>query len=77
MRSELTDDRRPKFSPDLRLLKWSGKTGQRPKMYSTMMTGYTNDEEFADNKAHRESASCLCPATIPPDPLIRSLNRCR
>ena len=27
------------------LLKWSGKTGQRAKMYPTMKTGYGNDEE--------------------------------
>jgi len=26
-------------------LKWSGKTGQRAKMYPTLKTGYTNDEE--------------------------------
>jgi hypothetical protein len=28
-----------------RPLKWSGKTGQRAKMYPTLKTGYTNDEE--------------------------------
>lgn len=27
------------------ILKWSGKTGQRAKMYPTLKTGYTNDEE--------------------------------
>jgi hypothetical protein len=27
------------------LVKWSGKTGQRAKMYPTLKTGYTNDEE--------------------------------
>jgi hypothetical protein len=27
------------------LLKWSGKTGQRAKMYPTLKTGYTNGEE--------------------------------
>lgn len=27
------------------MLKWSGKTGQRAKMYPTMTTGYRNDEE--------------------------------
>jgi len=27
------------------LLKWSGKVGQPAKMYPTMTTGYTNDEE--------------------------------
>ena len=26
-------------------VKWSGKTGQRAKMYPTLKTGYTNDEE--------------------------------
>ncbi|WP_235851920.1 hypothetical protein [Litorivita pollutaquae] len=26
-------------------LKWSGKTGQRAKMYPTLKTGYTNDQE--------------------------------
>ena len=26
-------------------LKWSGKAGQRAKMYPTLKTGYTNDEE--------------------------------
>jgi len=26
-------------------VKWSGKTGQRAKMYTTLTTGYTNDEE--------------------------------
>ena len=26
-------------------LKWSGKFGQRAKMYPTLKTGYTNDEE--------------------------------
>lgn len=26
-------------------LKWSGKPGQPAKMYPTMTTGYTNDEE--------------------------------
>ena len=26
-------------------MKWSGKTGQRAKMYPTLKTGYTNDEE--------------------------------
>lgn len=26
-------------------LKWSGKTGQRAKMYPTLKTGYRNDEE--------------------------------
>ena len=26
-------------------LKWSGKIGQRAKMYPTLQTGYTNDEE--------------------------------
>ena len=26
-------------------LKWSGKTGQPAKMYPTITTGYTNDEE--------------------------------
>ena len=26
-------------------LKWSGKTGQAAKMYPTLTTGYTNDEE--------------------------------
>jgi hypothetical protein len=29
----------------LRKLKWSGKTGQRAKMYPTLKTGYRNDEE--------------------------------
>jgi TRAP-type uncharacterized transport system fused permease subunit len=29
----------------LLLVKWSGKTGQRAKMYPTLKTGYTNDEE--------------------------------
>ena len=28
-----------------RVLKWSGKIGQHAKMYPTMATGYTNDEE--------------------------------
>ena len=28
-----------------RYLKWSGKTGQRAKMYPTRTTGYTNDQE--------------------------------
>jgi len=30
--------------------KWSGKTGQRTKMYPTRTTGYTNDQEtqFSD-----------------------------
>ena len=28
-----------------RALKWSGKTGQRAKMYPTLKTGYANDEE--------------------------------
>jgi choline-glycine betaine transporter len=27
------------------IAKWSGKTGQRAKMYPTLKTGYTNDEE--------------------------------
>ena len=27
---------------------------------------------FVDDMAHRESASCPCPVTIPPDPLRRS-----
>ena len=26
-------------------VKWSGKTGQRAKMYPTLKTGYTNDQE--------------------------------
>jgi hypothetical protein len=26
-------------------VKWSGETGQRAKMYPTLKTGYTNDEE--------------------------------
>ena len=26
-------------------VKWSGKIGQHAKMYPTMATGYTNDEE--------------------------------
>ncbi|WP_415255876.1 hypothetical protein, partial [Sulfitobacter sp.] len=28
-----------------RFLKWSGKTGQRAKMYPSLKTGYRNDEE--------------------------------
>ena len=27
------------------MVKWSGKTGQRAKMYPSLKTGYTNDEE--------------------------------
>jgi hypothetical protein len=27
------------------VLKWSGKFGQRAKMYPTLMNGYGNDEE--------------------------------
>jgi hypothetical protein len=30
--------------PGLRPLKWSGKFGQRAKMYPTLMNGYENDE---------------------------------
>ena len=26
-------------------MKWSGKTEQRAKMYPTLKTGYTNDQE--------------------------------
>ncbi|MFT7447373.1 MAG: hypothetical protein ACI9LZ_002295, partial [Glaciecola sp.] len=26
-------------------MKWSGKTGQRAKMYPSLKTGYRNDEE--------------------------------
>ena len=33
------------ISPTGGILKWSGKTGQRAKMYPTLKTGYTNDEE--------------------------------
>jgi hypothetical protein len=39
---------RPQLSSDLGVglsLKWSGKTGQRAKMYSPRTTGYTNDQE--------------------------------
>jgi hypothetical protein len=28
----------------MRSLKWSGKFGQRAKMYPTLMNGYENDE---------------------------------
>lgn len=30
---------------DAAVVKWSGKTGQRAKMYPTRTTGYTNDQE--------------------------------
>ena len=31
--------------PNKLIVKWSGKTGQRAKMYPTRATGYTNDQE--------------------------------
>ena len=35
----------PRIVQGLNTLKWSGKTGQRAKMYPSLKTGYTNDEE--------------------------------
>jgi len=35
----------PKGETEMNLVKWSGKTGQPAKMYPTLMTGYSYDQE--------------------------------